>query len=112
MNSFILKAFLLIFVTYGVLFYGAYQISLNLGKSKAEITYTKNIRPIFDRTCKACHNRAPFNWMNYKTAYIYRNKIKFRAVTLKDMPPSYWQVKPTDTERNLIKQWVMTGAKE
>jgi len=75
-------------------------------------TYTDDIRPIFERTCAVCHNRTPFNWMEYKTAYRYRKRIYNRVVFRRNMPPSYWQKQPTEDERKLIGEWVKTGAKE
>ena len=89
-------------------------IILYLLLSNTNPTYTKDIKPIFQRSCSACHNASTpeRNWMNYKMAFKKKDAILDRTTKRKDMPPSYWPEKLTDTDLALIKSWVGSGAAE
>lgn len=75
----------------------------------ANVTYHKDVRPVFEKRCAQCHNeRWPDkNWMDYEKAFTNREKIK-RRVESWSMPPNGNMPKE---ERALVKQWVDQGAK-
>ena len=72
-----------------------------------EVTYTQNIRPIFQKYCVSCHEGS----MNYEGAVASKDKILKKLVNLKQMPPKYISDRPTDAEIELIKKWILTGTK-
>ena len=78
----------------------------------ANLTYTADIKPIFQNRCSQCHNSnwADKNWMDYDTAYKNRDKIKLR-VENKTMPPSN-STNMTKEERDKVIKWVKQGAKK
>lgn len=78
-----------------------------------EVTYTKDIKPIFEKHCASCHNSgwADKNWMDYDTAKKNSLKIKDRVFVVKDMPPGNL-TEMTDKERETVAQWVDQGAKK
>ena len=73
-----------------------------------EVTYTQNIRPIFQKYCVSCHEGS----MNYEGAVASKDKILKKLVNLKQMPPKYISDRPTDAEIELIKKWILTGTKK
>lgn len=75
-------------------------------------TYNLDIKSIIMDRCSQCHsyNWPEKNWMDYKTAFKFRNSIKTR-LQLKNMPPGN-STNLTDKERALIIKWVENGAKE
>ena len=77
------------------------------------LTYTKHARPIFQKNCLPCHNlNNPYNlpsWLDYKTAYDKRDKIRYRVWEIRSMPLG--QNMP-ENERKMIKDWIDSGAKE
>jgi len=75
-------------------------------------TYTKDIKPVFQKHCAQCHNAnwQTKNWMVYKTAFINRDLIRTR-VQQRTMPPGNL-TNMTPIEKDLIIQWVDKGAKE
>ena len=79
--------------------------------SPEKISYTQHMKPLFTQKCMACHNSSTpeRNWMDYKTAHKKRGQILRRVVILKDMPQVYTM---TQEERDLVKKWVVQGAKE
>jgi len=81
--------------------------------ANGEVTYTKDVKPLFENKCSYCHGKGAWrDWTVYKTAYMYRCKILDRATNKKDMPPPYMKKQLTEEDRTLIKNWVTTGAKE
>lgn len=75
-----------------------------------DLSYNKDIQPIFKNRCIQCHNgqNSLPNWMDYKTAYNKRDLIKLRVWTNRTMP-----IGPiTEKERIKIRDWVNQGAKE
>lgn len=78
----------------------------------SEITYTRDAKPLFQKYCAQCHNAGwpDKNWLNYDTAKENALKIKERVYTLKNMPLGLSSI--TDSEREVIKQWVDQGAKK
>lgn len=91
--------------------------------SPGQVTFTKEIAPIFNRNCVACHrpgNIAPMSLLSYKEARPWAEEIQQKVAT-RQMPP--WHAVPGDiqfsNERRLtaeeikkIVAWVDQGAKE
>ncbi len=75
-------------------------------------TYTKDIKPIFEKRCSSCHNShtPQRNWLDYDTAYANRIKIKNRVFIELSMPPS--GISMELEERWKISDWVDFGAKK
>ena len=73
-----------------------------------EVTYTQNIRPIFQKYCVSCHEGS----MNYEGAVASKDKILKKLVNLKQMPPKYISDRPTDAEIELIKKWILKKKKK
>lgn len=78
---------------------------------KNNLSYNKDIKPIFQNRCILCHNESvpERNWMDYKTAKKKKDKIKLR-IENKTMPP--YDNGITEKERREIIDWVNSGAKE
>jgi hypothetical protein len=86
----------------------------------ADVTYTRDVAPIFQAKCQQCHRPqdvAPFALMTYDDAVTYARDIK-SSLTLKTMPP--WKPVPgfnefqdsyaiTDDERNTVLAWIDAG---
>lgn len=84
------------------------SLSLSLAD---DVTYVKDIRPLFKERCSVCHDSmAGRDWQDRKTAYEARFKIKNRVFTLKDMPQAN-VTGMTGEEREEVKNWVEHGAK-
>jgi hypothetical protein len=87
------------------------------------VTFTKDIVPIFQRSCQSCHHQgtsAPMSLVTYNEVRPWAKSIKER-VTRRDMPP--WHLDKTvgirhykndrsltDSEIALVSQWVDRGA--
>ena len=87
------------------------------------VTFTKDIAPIFERSCQTCHHAgtsAPMSLVTYNEARPWAKSIKEHVVT-RDMPP--WHLDKTvgirkykndrslsDTEIATIVRWVDAGA--
>jgi uncharacterized membrane protein len=80
--------------------------------TSGDITYTKDVKPIFERRCSQCHNAnwPDKNWLDYNKAKENKDKIKIK-VKDKTMPPGN-STEITEEERNIIIQWVDDGAKK
>src|SRR5215831_15527298 len=88
-------------------------------------TFTKDIAPIFNKSCVSCHHEgtvAPMSLMTYKDARPWARAIKER-VLMRDMPP--WHLDKTvgirrykndislsDRDIQTIVKWVDAGAPE
>jgi len=88
-------------------------------------TFTKDVAPIFQKSCQSCHHEgtaAPMSLMTYKDARPWARAIKER-VLMRDMPP--WHLDKTvgirrykndislsDREIAAIVKWVDAGAPE
>lgn len=77
-----------------------------------ELSYNKDIKLIFESRCKICHSQIwpDKNWMDYEKAKENAEKIKVRVFDQKTMPPPSLPME--DKERELIRDWVLQGAKE
>lgn len=85
-------------------------------------TYLGDIQPIFMGSCARCHNqqsRFVYDWLDYKTAYADRWEIKrriwnsWKGSYFKEPMPvanSPESLAMTDEQREMIKNWVESGA--
>lgn len=97
--------------------------SANLPRSAKNVTFTKDVAPIFFKSCAECHRPgegAPFSVLNYKDARPWAKSIKEKVVN-RTMPP--WHADPkyghfsnnptlTQAEIDTIVAWVDGGAAE
>jgi hypothetical protein len=96
------------------------QITQASGKT---ITFTKDVAPIFYKSCAECHRpgeAAPFSVLTYKEVRPWAKAIREKVVN-REMPP--WHADPhvgewandahlTEAEIRTITAWVESGAKE
>jgi Copper type II ascorbate-dependent monooxygenase, C-terminal domain len=95
-------------------------------KNKAvakNVTFTKDVAPIFFKSCAECHRPgeiAPFSMMSYKDTRPWAKSIREKVVS-REMPP--WHADPnhgewlndrrlSQSEIDTIVSWVDGGAKE
>ncbi|MCI0488699.1 MAG: cytochrome c [Blastocatellia bacterium] len=92
-------------------------------RPSTEITFSKDVAPIFYSNCVVCHrpdDLAPMSLISYKEARPWARSIKERVAT-RDMPP--WHADPkhgdfandrrlSQKEIDTIVAWVDQGAKE
>jgi mono/diheme cytochrome c family protein len=103
---------------------GALLVSFSaVATPAAEVTYTRDVAPIFYQHCTACHHPndiAPMSLMAYQSTRPWAQAIR-EAVLLKKMPPwfadrsvGHFANDPslTDAERQTIVAWVDNGSKE
>ena len=76
------------------------------------LSFVKDVKPIFQRSCMGCHNGSnPLPVVSlYPVAYRLRNEIKTRVSDEKTMPKYGTYI--SASERDLVKRWVLDGAKE
>src|ERR1700680_2427128 len=95
----------------------------NAGVSEIPGTFSKNVAPIFQKSCQSCHHpgtMAPMSLMTYEEVRPWARSLKQRVVT-RDMPP--WHLDGTvgirdykndislsDREIATIVKWVDGGA--
>ena len=110
----------LVAAAFGVLFLGAGQESTSTAK---EVTYNRDVAPIFYKNCVVCHRPndiAPMSLMTYKAARPWARAIR-EAVVQRKMPP--WHADPkvgdfindprlSDEDIATIDAWVRTGTRE
>jgi len=91
--------------------------------SRKEVTFSKDVAPIFYKNCVVCHrpnDLAPMSLLTYKDARPWARSIKEKVAT-REMPP--WHADPSHTQfandRRLTQQeidtvvaWVDQGTKE
>ncbi len=93
------------------------------GKPDRQVTFTKDVAPIFQKHCQSCHHAgtsAPMSLMTYNDARPWARSIKERVVR-RDMPP--WHLDKTvgirqykndrsmsDDEIAIVARWVDSGA--
>ena len=88
---------------------GAYAaVGFKYNFNSTQVTFTNDVRPIFKKYCAECH----FGSLSYDAAYKNRNNIYNKFVRLRQMPPKYSGVQPTELEVQLVKQWIDQGAKK
>ena len=93
------------------------------GGAGKDLTFTKDVLPIFQRSCQSCHRPgaiAPMSLISYEDVRPWARSIK-RYVETREMPPWYidrrigiqdFKDDPslTDEEIATIQQWVEIGA--
>ena len=93
------------------------------GNNAKPVTFTKDIAPIFQKSCQSCHHAgtsAPMSLMTYNEARPWAKSIKEHVAT-RDMPP--WHLDKTvgirhykndrslsDAEIATVVRWVDSGA--
>src|SRR5262249_21722278 len=91
--------------------------------SSGQVTFTKDVAPIFNRSCVVCHRPgsiAPMSLMTYEAARPWARAIK-QKVSAREMPPWYIERNVgiqkfkddrslTDAEIATISRWVDAGA--
>ncbi|MGH9854105.1 MAG: c-type cytochrome, partial [Blastocatellia bacterium] len=94
-----------------------------LTKSKAAVTFNKDVAPILFKNCAECHRpgeAAPMSLLSYKETRPWARSIREKVVS-REMPP--WHADPhvgqfsndrrlTQAEIDTITAWVDGGAKE
>ncbi len=94
-----------------------------LTKSKAAVTFNKDVAPILFKSCAECHRpgeAAPMSLLSYKEARPWARSIREKVVS-REMPP--WHADPrvgqfsndprlSQAEIDTITAWVDGGAKE
>src|SRR5262245_52775854 len=94
-----------------------------LTKSKAPVTFNKDVAPILFKNCVECHRpgeAAPMSLLSYKEARPWARSIREKVIN-REMPP--WHADPrfgqfsndaslTKAEIDTIKAWVDGGVKE
>ena len=106
----------------------AAAVSINAGQSatsQSSVTFTKDIAPIFQENCQACHRPgsiAPMSLLTYSDARPWARSIKLK-VAAREMPPWFIDknvgVQHFSNDRSLssrdidtIVKWVDAGAPE
>ncbi len=79
------------------------------GAGDAAVTYVRDIKPIFQRACTACHNEGSAipNWNSYEVSFAKKDRLLDRVVIKRDMPLG---MPMTDEERALVAEWLKLGA--
>jgi hypothetical protein len=100
-------------------------VSASAMAADGPVTFSKDIAPIFQNKCQACHQPnsiAPMSLITFKESRPWAKSIRERVAT-RQMPP--WHIDPsvgvqkfkndmslTDTQIDLITRWVDAGAPE
>lgn len=81
------------------------------GFNSKNVTFDKDIRPIFSKNCTKCHNGSNNlpNLLEYKVSFGLKDSILKRVSQERSMP---YVGRITESERDLIEQWVESGAKK
>ena len=114
-----------LYLTLGSLIAGCLAVFSAVRASDAgeQVTYSKDVAPIFFKNCAQCHRPndiAPMSLLSYKDARPWARSIR-QAVASRDMPP--WHVDPqyghfsndmrlSQQDIDTIVKWVDQGAKE
>lgn len=107
----------------GLAFIATTKADNNSKNSGKNVTFTKDVAPIFFKNCSECHRAgegAPFSTMSYKEVRPWAKSIK-EKITNRTMPP--WHADPhfgdfknnrtlTQAEIDIITAWVDGGANE
>src|SRR5277367_4773069 len=113
----------IVLVVFAVAFCGLLLGAQESPSAPKEVTYNRDVAPIFYANCVKCHRPndiAPMSLMTYKDALPWARAIRL-AVVQRKMPP--WHADPkvgdfvndprlTDQQIATIDTWVRTGAKE
>jgi hypothetical protein len=96
-----------------------------LSQEGADVTFSRDVAPIFQESCQLCHRDGsigPMSLMTYQQARRYATRIKLK-VTTQEMPPYHYDtdvgIQALKTDQRLspeeietIAQWVDQGAVE
>jgi mono/diheme cytochrome c family protein len=99
------------------------KVEATSNEANADVTYSKDVAPIFYKNCTGCHRPgeiAPMSLLTYKEARPWAKSIR-EKVTNREMPP--WHADPNHGEWlndrrisqkdvDTIAAWVNTGARE
>ncbi len=112
-------------VLFSAVLLSAFFFSQQIGNAKVakEVTFSKDVAPIFNAKCAECHrpgDAAPFSTLTYKDVRPWAKSIKEKVVN-RTMPP--WHADPhfgqfandrslSQKEIDTIVAWVDGGAKE
>ncbi len=102
---------------------GLFLLSQPSSQATADLTFNKDIAPLFFKSCAECHRQgaaAPFSALTYKDVRPWAKSIR-EKVSTREMPP--WHADPhigqwandrhlTQKEINTIVAWVDQGALE
>lgn len=78
--------------------------------ANASLTFTEDVRPVFQKSCTKCHNantKLP-NFLKYEVAYSLRYSIK-EKLEKREMPHIGYL---SESERETILDWIRQGAKK
>lgn len=81
----------------------------NTQTGDAAVTYVRDIKPLFQRLCAACHNEGSAipNWNSYEISFAKKDRLLDRVVIKRDMPLG---MPMNDEERTLVAEWLKLGA--
>src|ERR1041384_737640 len=117
------KARLILLISAFCLVAGYIMSSKAEGNSKAAMTFSKDIAPIFYKNCVGCHRPgeiAPMSLISYKEVRPWAKSIR-EKVTTREMPPWHldshygkWENdrRMTQKEIDAIVAWIDGGAQE
>src|SRR5919206_3364139 len=106
-----------------VFYAGALALLLTRSGAAAEVTFAKDVAPIFQEKCQECHRKgtaAPMSLVTYEETRPWAKAIRERVIT-RNMPP--WHIDQTvgiqhfqndrslsDAQIATIVRWVDSGA--
>jgi hypothetical protein len=110
-------------VLVGLVMFGVAPMPASAQDASADVTFTKDVLPILQRACQACHRAgsiAPMSLMSYEEARPWARSIK-QYVESREMPPWYidrrigiqkFKDDPslTEDEIAMVGAWVDAGA--
>ena len=90
---------------------GSFTVT-EIESNELQITYRKDVRPIFSKSCASCHDSTSElpNLLDYDIAFALKDIIKEKLESGK-MPHSGMADFSTH-EKNLVIRWVEQGAKK
>jgi mono/diheme cytochrome c family protein len=114
---------LVLFIAAVAVALGTLRTSANNPKTAKEVTFSKDVAPIFFKNCAECHRPndiAPFSLITYKESRPWAKSIKEKVVS-REMPP--WSPDPkygefandcrlSQKDIDTVVAWVDQGAKE
>src|SRR5437016_4854137 len=98
-------------------------VSASAQSAQSQVTFTKDVAPIFQARCQICHHPgtfAPMSLMTYEEARPWARSIK-EKVLMREMPPWHLDknvgvqrfsndISLSDEEIAVIARWVDNGA--
>ena len=81
-----------------------------------DLTYANDISPLIQSYCAGCHSgdepAKGLDLTTYANVSGAASAINNRVVTMKNMPPAKASSKPSDAEREKIREWIAGGTPE